>query len=145
MLAGVLVAGCHSRAGGGDDDDGGGDIIGEWYGDGTEFPDGDLCLIFCENGRFFSGDSACSETSRSDFEAYRPYELLGDVVLVEAASDCAMDCEDPNDCPDCDDFEIEIRSLEGDELMIAVQEGGLLPFRRVGDDSSLCTADLPAR
>jgi len=52
-------------------------LVGAWYGNGPDFPDGDQCFIFCENGRFFSGDRPCTDTTAGDFSQYLTYSVNG--------------------------------------------------------------------
>ncbi len=56
-------------------------VLGTWFVDFG--PDGEqFCLIYCDGGRVFVGDSLCTETDRSDFSAYSTYVVDGDQVVI---------------------------------------------------------------
>lgn len=42
--------------------------VGVWHGTGMAFPDGELCLVFCPNTRFFAADTKCEDTAHEDFQ-----------------------------------------------------------------------------
>ena len=68
----TLVAACGSDAP---------SVLGTWFVDIG--PDGEqFCLIYCDGGRAFVGDSLCTETDRSDFSAFWTYSVSGDQVVI---------------------------------------------------------------
>lgn len=131
VLAAVVVllsAACSGpRGSGGDDDDdgAGGPLVGAWYGTGPDFPDGALCFIFCDNGRFFSGDSTCDQTDRGDFQCYSRYTTAGDVATVDI---------------DGDELTIEA-DISADSATFTIETIGDLEFERVDSSSPLCESE----
>lgn len=41
-----------------------------------------FCMVFCGNGRLFTGDGLCSDTTRGDFNEYYPW-TCGKALVVE--------------------------------------------------------------
>jgi hypothetical protein len=80
-LLGLCAVACNGSSSSGDGGEtpasGQAALVGAWYGDGPDFPDGDQCFIFCENGRFFTGDRPCTDTTAGDFSQYLTYRVNG--------------------------------------------------------------------
>jgi hypothetical protein len=60
-------------------------IVGAWYGTG---PDGDQCLILCENGRLFTGDRPCTEVTAGDFSSYLSYSVAESTLTASSSPQC---------------------------------------------------------
>lgn len=88
---------------------------------------GALCFIFCDSGRFFSGDSTCDQTDRGDFACYSDYSLSGNVATVERGGE---------------QLAIET-AVSGDDATFTIEGIGDLPFSRVSSSSDLCDRDIP--
>ncbi len=98
--------------------------LGAWYGQGMEFPDGELCMLLCENGRAFLGDRLCTDTAAGDFQGYYTFTRTGDVLDVRGSTGTVAT--------------VSIRSLSGD-TGIFILEGLDLPMSRTAPSSPLCT------
>lgn len=71
-LVGVLVlTGC---GGGGLEDD----ILGAWFAEGQNVPDGAVCAIFCPNNRMKLNDHKCDDVRKQ--EAVYQYTISGDTI-----------------------------------------------------------------
>ncbi len=101
------------------------DHLGAWYGQGTEFPDGDLCLVYCDNGRLFTGDRPCTDTAAGDFQGYYSYTRTGDVLTAKDKTGKTV-------------LTLSIRSLNGDTGTF-IWEARDLPMSRTAATSALCT------
>lgn len=60
------------------------DLAGAWQGsfESPEDAHDVYCLVFCENGRLFTGDSACTETGRGDFQEYTTWSCQGSEFTI---------------------------------------------------------------
>lgn len=105
------------------------DHLGAWYGQGREFPDGELCMLLCDNGRAFLGDRLCTDTAAGDFQGYFTFTRTGDVLTFNQSAQSAV-------------LTISIRSLSGDTGTF-IYLGNDLPMSRTAATSPLCTD--PAR
>lgn len=58
--------------------------IGAWEGMQLSGHDAgeSFCAVLCENGRLFTGDSACSQTDRGDFAHYYPW-TCGTPIIIQ--------------------------------------------------------------
>jgi len=125
---GTVTLGAAGSAGSGS-----ADLLGAWHGAGVGFPDGDQCLIFCENGRLFSGDRPCTEVDAGDFAQYLRYTVTGSDFEASAPGGVQM----------TGTFEV---SGDVANFTIALVDGGqfvLPPMNRTADGSPLCSSDEP--
>ena len=100
---------------------------GAWYGSGEAFPDGQLCIILCDNGRLFLGDKLCTQADAGDFRAYFKYTREGDRILTsfKKVGDFGM-------------------AIDGDKAQLSflkprLQQFSGLPLERVAESSPLCS------
>lgn len=107
--------------------------VGAWYGAGAGFPDGDLCFIFCENGRLFAGDRPCTETDAGDFTQYLQYTVTGSTFEARAPDGIQM----------TGTFEVtgDVASFTMD--IVDSGQFALPPMTRTAESSPLCTSDIP--
>jgi hypothetical protein len=102
-------------------------LLGAWYGSGAAFPDGDLCIVLCENGRMFSGDRPCTDTTAGDFSTYLRYTYESGQVIVESATGTTSS--------------VEVMQ-NGDQATFTFAGDGqtyVLPMARTAATSSLCS------
>jgi hypothetical protein len=102
--------------------------LGAWYGSGPEFPDGQLCIVFCDNGRLFLGDKRCEQTDAGDFAKHTPYAIDGDEVRLEWRKVPRFSF-----------------SVSGGKATVRIPELNELKLARVADTSPMCSEDRPAR
>ena len=62
-----------------------GQLVGAWYGTG---PDGDECVVVCPNGKVFTGDRPCTETTAGDFNKYLSASTAGADITITGSSTC---------------------------------------------------------
>jgi hypothetical protein len=125
LLGALSVAACGSNEAGGTTT-ASNSAVGAWYGSGTEFPDGALCLIFCANGRLFTSSVPCTDTSTPDFDTYVEYTLSNG--KLEARSSAGTIITGTVD-------------LRGDAATFTLTESGtsfVLPMTRTAPDSPVC-------
>jgi hypothetical protein len=107
--------------------------LGAWYAEGPGVPDGALCLVFCDNGRLFTGDRPCTETAAGDYQGYYPYVREGNV---------ARSTENGNPF-----LNVEFKSFSGDTGVFTLRVESTsfpdLTFTRTAATSPMCTD--PAR
>lgn len=109
-----------------------GDYVGAWYAnDPVAIPGGgDFCVILCDNGRAFTGDRPCTDTTATDFQGYFTYSVAGNVVSVS-------DSVGPT-------FDIEVQALSGDTATFVLCPGCAetftAEFTRTAPSSPLCTS-----
>ena len=56
---------------------------GAWFGSGMAFPEGELCLVFCPDGRMFAGDTGCSDVRSPEFAAPWTYLLTAGAIQAQ--------------------------------------------------------------
>ncbi len=61
--------------------------VGVWQGSGLAFPEGQLCLVFCPNKRFFAADTACDDTAHPDFQRSWTWARTPDGMLYGVRED----------------------------------------------------------
>lgn len=61
--------------------------VGVWYGTGMAFPEGQLCLVFCPNQRFFAADTTCDDTAHPDFQRDWTWTRSADGTLLTSRED----------------------------------------------------------
>lgn len=99
--------------------------IGVWYGTGMAFPEGQLCLVFCPNARFFAADTTCDDTAHADFQRDWTWSRATDGTLQATRGDGqAMGLVFQPQTPD-------------DALFLMVGHPGL-PLSRIGLLSPAC-------
>lgn len=61
--------------------------VGVWYGTGMAFPEGQLCVVFCPNQRFFAADTTCDDLAHPDFQREWAWSRGPDGRLEAARTD----------------------------------------------------------
>ncbi|HCH64025.1 MAG: hypothetical protein CL927_02680 [Deltaproteobacteria bacterium] len=61
--------------------------VGVWFGTGMAFPEGQLCLVFCPNKRFFAADTTCDDTAHADFQRTWTWSRTSDGLLTAIRED----------------------------------------------------------
>ncbi len=127
IVLGALL--CVALGGCGDDDAASDEtgLTGAWYGDTFESTDSEYCLILCRNGRAFSGDRPCTDTSAPDFQSYLAYEVVDDELQFSSETKVVT---------------IMRFKQNADELNLElVPSGELFPLHRVGpSEQALCVS-----
>ncbi len=107
-------------------------LVGAWYGNEPSFPDGDQCFIFCENGRLFSGDRPCTDTTAGDFSQYLTYSVDGQSFEARAPEGAFLTGE---------------FAIAADTASITLRIGDAVhvfaPMTRTAKTSPLCDDDTP--
>ena len=61
--------------------------IGVWHGTGMAFPDGQLCIVFCPNQKFFAADTSCDDTAHADFQREWTWSRTEEGILLATRED----------------------------------------------------------
>ena len=61
--------------------------VGVWFGSGMAFPEGQLCLVFCPNKRFFAADTTCDDVAHEDFQRSWTWSRSDDGLLLAVRED----------------------------------------------------------
>ncbi len=88
------------------------------------FPEGQLCIVFCPNQRFFAADTACTDLAHPDFARTWTWERLPDGLLLARTP--------------AGDIPMRVRMTDTAEAMVDVAHRTDLPMTRIGWLSPAC-------
>ena len=97
--------------------------IGAWFGTGMAFPDGELCLVFCPDGRLFSAAGRCGTL---DSPRAWTWTREGELLRISDGGDSVP---------------MRFRPVDRNTAMVDIPSFPSLPLDRVGDLHAMCLGD----